>query len=1044
MSKQVSKKSNASNIAKKSLFLFLKSLKWTFIFGIIMSFLGGGAVFGYVTALVKDEPIRDKETIFKKMQENAITGFVYFNDESVVGQLRTEEDRRLIAKKDIPKFVTDAFLATEDKEFENHHGIDFRGLARAVLQKVMREDVQTGGSTITQQLARRVFLSLDKTASRKVKEIFLSLRIERYMSKDEILVAYLNKIPFGNGSSGYNLYGIKAAAKGIFDVNDLSDLNIAQAAYLAGLPQQPSTYSAFTSKGEFDEEGFSLAHNRQQQIVLKRMLEEQKISQQEYAEAVSFDLKASLAQPKKKAYTTYPYLMLEAERKAAEILLRLKYPELTEEDFRGPEYAQLLADAREHMLRGGYKIYTTIDKTIYDKMQEISHNPENFTPDDPVKGVEQIGAVMIDNKTGAILGMIEGRDFYIEQMNHATQMLRQPGSTMKPVAAYIPALEKGIIQPAGIIDDVPIILADGTKGFHIPENWNGKYHGLITARHALNQSYNIPAIKLFLSDEIGISVGWDYAKKMGITSLTKEDNHAQTGVIGGLKYGVSVKDLANAYATMGNNGVFNNAYLIRKIEDAEGQIVYEHKANPTLVFSEETAYLITDMLRTVVTSGTAADLMKRYHYHKKVPIVGKTGSTQGDADAWFMGYSPDITVGVWAGYDQPIHKLSSKTGGTQRAKIIWSAIMNAAVELRPELFPTKRFERPENIIEMTVSDLSGKLPSDLVRETNHLVTDLFNKKFIPTEEDDMLVRMNVISYNNFNYIANPLTPPDMTQEKLLIKRERPIKSIIDQIAGLFEKYPKSVPTKKGNVPKTPEDYYPLGLDNEAPTEADPRVDDGDVPDAPTDVVLEKKTGSVTITFQPNGIADVVGYRLYRSMNGGPYVAVSGAVVLTGQPPKFMNYISESNFYAYYVTAVDVIGNESPASKVVLSNGNTIDLGTDLFPSEPNGQEDNGNSSEQTEQISTTAPSTPANVAVTARDGGIGITMSWDANPEDEGVYRYDVYYSGDENSLYRKIGETTSNNFEYINIPVEGWYRVIAVSEAGVSAPSDSVKHKEE
>lgn len=243
-------KGNSTSILRKIGKYTLITLKWMFITGVIAGFLGAGAAFGYITALVKDDPVRTKDAMMAQVQENALTGFVYFGDDTVVGQLRSEEDRRLAELKDIPKIVQDAVLAVEDNNFYEHHGVDVKGTLRAIVQKLLREDIQTGGSTITQQLARRVFLTLDKADSRKAKEIFLALRMERLMSKDEILLAYLNKIPYGNGSSGYNLYGIKAAAKGIFNIDDLNQLNIAQAAYLAGLPQQPSNYSAYNSKGE--------------------------------------------------------------------------------------------------------------------------------------------------------------------------------------------------------------------------------------------------------------------------------------------------------------------------------------------------------------------------------------------------------------------------------------------------------------------------------------------------------------------------------------------------------------------------------------------------------------------------------------------------------------------------------------------------------------------------------------------------------------------------------------------------------------------------
>jgi len=383
------------------------TVKWMVYFGIFIGLLAGGAVTGYVAALVKDETVRPRSVIVEKIGENAITGFVYFNDDSLVGQLRTSEDRMIITYDDLPPQVITAVLGIEDNNFLEHKGVDINGLGRAVKQKLLNEDTQTGGSTLTQQLARRVFLSLDKTDSRKIKEIFLSLRMERYLTKEEILAAYLNKVPFGNGSSGYNLFGIKAAAKGIFDITDLKQLNIAQSAYLAGLPQRPSAYTAFTGKGQFNEGGFELALGRQK-TVLKRMFETGRITQQEYDEASKFDIRKTLAKPKEKAYTTYPYLMLEAERQAAEIMLMAQDPTLTKADLRKKENAPLIEEARDHLLRGGYHVHTTIDKDIYQLMREIGTNDENFTPFSEKKGLEQIAAIMLDHKTGAIVGMLEG------------------------------------------------------------------------------------------------------------------------------------------------------------------------------------------------------------------------------------------------------------------------------------------------------------------------------------------------------------------------------------------------------------------------------------------------------------------------------------------------------------------------------------------------------------------------------------------------------------------------------------------------------------
>lgn len=1005
------------------------TLKWTIICAFLAGIVGGSAAFGYVSALVKKDPVRGEDAIRQQMQENAVTGFAYFNDDTVIGQLRTEEDRRLAQLADIPQVLLDAVLAIEDKDFYNHRGIDFRGLYRAVTQKLLNEDVQTGGSTITQQLARRVFLTLDRDDGRKARELLLALRMERLMSKDEILLAYLNKIPYGNGATGYNLYGIKAAAKGIFNIDDLDKLNVAQAAYLAGLPQSPSQYSAFTSKPDFDEEGFKKAVIREQ-LVLKRMLEEKKITNEQYQEALKFDLKASMPPAAQKAYTTYPYLMIETEKEAAEILLKIQKPDLDPKK-NNAAYNEALKGIHTQLLRGGYQIYTTIDKTIYDSMHEISSNEKNFAPTDVKKGgIEQVGAIMIDSKNGAIKGMIEGRNFFDEQLNHATQAFRQPGSTMKPIAAYIPALEKGAIQPASVVDDIPIILKDGVKGFHLPENWDHKFHGLMTARRALNQSYNIPAIDIFLN-KVGINDAWDFAKKLGITSIQKEDYVAQTGVIGGLSRGTSVKELTGAYASIPNKGVFNETFMIREIKDSNGKTIYSHTQKPTAVYSPQSAYLITDMMKTVISQGTATDLMKKYKSYGKIEISGKTGSTQDDADAWFMGFTPDITVGVWIGYDQPINKLSSKTLQTHHAKDIWALIMNRTIEQKPELFPTKTFAKPDGIVSASVSSVSGKLPSELTSKSDLVVTDLFNKKFVPTEVDNVMVRMKISSFNGLNYMAQDNTPADFVQEKMVIKRQKSISQLLKEVEEAMSKLPE-----KSRKPI--ENYKPEDYDDDAPSEMDPRVDDGKEPAPPANVVTTMSGDTATIAFQPSANADIVGYRLYRSDNHGKFQLVGGKVVLAGAEAKFTDPISASNLTGYYVTAVDVVGKESPPSRSSYTDGSSLDS---LFVPPVDGNQIPGtNPSPATNGAAKDLPDAPTGIK--AKAVGAELTITWKANDTKDKVKQYYVYFSDKEKGTFTKLGSVKdTSEFHYFAAAYNGYYRVTAINDAGESKPSAAIAY---
>ncbi|NOU78359.1 carboxypeptidase [Paenibacillus sp. LMG 31459] len=875
-------------------------VKWMFILGILGILFAGGAVAGYVTSIVKDDPVRTEELIQQEVSQNAITGFAYFSDGQPIGQLRTEEDRRLIEFNDIPQLVIDAVLAIEDNNFYNHKGVDFNGTLRAVKQRLLNESVQTGGSTLTQQLARRVFLNLDRTEDRKVKEILLSLRLERFLSKQEILTAYLNKVPFGNGSNGYNVFGIKAAAKGIFGLDDLEKLNVAQAAYLAGLPQLPSKYSAFNGVGEFNETAFGRAMDRQR-LVLRRMLEENKITTSQYDEALLFDIKGSLAPHTKKAYATFPYLMLETERKAAEIMLTLNEDNTgaASDSAATTDNTLLLEEARQQLMTGGYRVYTTIDKKVYSAMHSISEDSDNFTKDSKARGKEQTAGIMINNKTGAILGMIEGRDFNIEQMNYATQMVRQPGSTMKPIAAYLPALDAGLIQPAGILDDAPIVMKDGGKGFHIPKNANNRYQGLVTARYALNKSLNLPALKLF-NDKVGIENAWTFSKKLGITTIQDDDYNAQTGVIGGLRYGVSVEELTNAYSSIGNQGAFNDAYMIEKIVDSQGKIIYQHKVNPEQVFSEQTAYLMTDMLRTVITDGTASTVKSKYEHFKEVPIVGKTGSTQNYGDVWFMGYTPDVTLGMWVGYKEQINTLQGDTQKRQ-AQTLWTKVMNTVIDKRPELFVTKEFPKPEGIVKATVSAYSGKKPSEL---TDKFTTDLFNAKFVPTESDDGISKAKYITYNGVNYLPLEGTPEDFLKEKIVVKREKPIQSLVKELLAAF-------PAMKDH--ESLSYYMPEDAKTDFPTEVDPRVDDGNAPSAPGEVMVSYSTGKAVVTFTPSGSSDVAGYRLYRSLNGGSFQ--KQAVLSAGESTVFKPGTPASANATFYVAAVDVAGHETASGSV---------------------------------------------------------------------------------------------------------------------------------
>ncbi|WP_128895011.1 transglycosylase domain-containing protein [Longirhabdus pacifica] len=900
-SKKTPGKKSSSHRGRKIGKIAWTSTKWLFAILFVVGFFAAGAVYGFVTDLVKDDPVRSKELITSELYKDDISGFVYFNDDSLVGQLRTDEDRRLAEWNEIPNVVIDAFLATEDKNFFEHIGVNFQSTARAVMQQVNNDPVTTGGSTITQQFVRRTYgLGFEESYARKAKEILLAMRVERYLSKEQIFLGYLNKIAFGNGSSGYNVSGIKAAAEGIFNIKNLDNINIAQAAYLAGLPQNPTTYSAFDGYGQFREKNFEYAIQRQQ-LVLGRMLEENKITQAEYDEAMQFDIKASLAASKPRAYSTYPFLMIEVEQRAAKLLLMQNNPDLTYRDLSSKEYEEQVNEAIQQLQTGGYKIHTTIDKDLYRMMQDYAKNPENFTPDqhsieadDYKNGVEQVGAVMIDNNTGAIISMIEGRDYGIEEYNHATTMVRQPGSTMKTIGAFLPALEVNAISTNSTIDDIPIILSDGSKGAHIPQNWDQKYHGFISMRTAVNQSYNIPAIYLY-NYVLGIDNAWKFAESLGITTLEESDYNAQTGVIGGLARGVSVEELSSAYSAIPAYGQYKESYMIEKITDANGEIIYEHKVVPERVFSAQTAADMTSMLSTVISGGTGGHVRRNFDHYNEIQIAGKTGSTQEDRDAWYMGYTPDITFGVWAGFDDNDPIPAGQ--GRNRAMDVWANVMDLTIEMKPELFANKTFPRPEDVVDYTnegtaSSVLDGDFPKINAKGEKEAVT--------------------FINVDGLNYLPQAGTPSDMLREGDLITnrtgymygKEASLQEILEEI--------KSLPYGVRSLPI--ERYHPSDSEDTAPMEEDPREEDGNNPNPPASVSLTEKEGNYLISFSESASPDVAGYRLYRAIDDGEYTLLNS--ILLGDSTSKLVYPNPSRKLSYVIRTVDIAGNESENSNVV--------------------------------------------------------------------------------------------------------------------------------
>jgi len=1027
MSKNHSPASDASNRKRRR--LGRKSTVWLvlqllLLLGLMGIFLAGGAVTGYVAALVRDEPVRSYQEIYDKIFSNYLTGFAYYNDGTLIGQLRTpEEDRRLVKKGDVSPHLINAIIATEDRSFYEHHGVSFRSTLRGAYQDLTNQPVVTGGSTLTQQLVKNTILSPEVSHARKAKEILTALRIERMFSKDQILEAYMNEIYLGKNANGSNIYGVQAAAKGIFD-KDVKDLNLAEASYLAGMIQNPGAYSPFSTAG------YQRGKERQK-IVLDRMMENRYISQSQYDEALDADLRISLAKPEKRAYSEHPFLMMEIEERAADALVhaQLQQEGRDKESLSRDEYHQLLEAKRREILRNGYKVHTTIHKDINQLMQEISRDPNNFGKNATYtirrangktekieNALQEVGAMLIHNRTGAILGMIGGRDFSVEQTNHAT-VPRQPGSAMKPLAAFAPAFELGLLQPATPIDDSPILLADGQRGSHLPLNWDNKYHGMMSTREALRQSWNVPAIKTYL--RVGIPTALDYVKKMGVTTLVEADNHSATGVIGGLTYGLTAEEITNAYATFANHGSFIDAYMIERIEDSTGKTIFRHNIQPVQVYSEQTSYLITDLMRTVVNAGTGTHV--RRYVPRNVDIAGKTGTTNSSNDLWFVGYTPEISLGVWVGFDEP-HPIPDRDKNVPMT--VWGKVIQQVLEKHPDISPPDaKFRKPDGIVSMTVDSKSGLLPSELSREANHLITDLFNRRFVPTKTDDTHQKARVVVVGEKRYLAKEGTPDDFVTEGIFFRSPEPLLLSAEQIRE-----------KNSKVPVRPPDW-----EQRLPEEEDPRTDTPGAPASPASVTAAGGTSGVVLSWKSGSEPDLLGYRIYRSDANGMFTHLA-----TIKDPTVLTYTDASGnggMYGYYVTAVDVAGQES-APSAVTSVGNVGQW--EVTPPLPLDPADGQDGSDTGENPSTDTPASPAGLPSAPADIEIsktanGIRLTWQENPDEQQVVAYNVYYTPDPVNGFVLLDTVSDNRFVHEIDHTDGWYYVTAVNSNGESPPSPSI-----
>lgn len=875
---------------------------------IIVVFLGatfaGGVGAGYFASLVKDEPIRSYESMSKDIYNYEETSDLFFANNVYLGKLRTDLDREEVKLDEVSKHLIDAVIATEDEYFYEHDGVVPKAILRALLQEVTNSSVQSGGSTLTQQLIKNQILTNEVSFERKAKEILLALRLEKFFDKKEILEAYLNVSTFGRNSSGRNIAGVQAAAKGIFGVT-ASELTLPQAAFIAGLPQSPFGYTPFNrDKTVKSAEGLQPGLNRMK-TVLNRMYTGGYISKQQHDEAIAYDITKDFIPPKESTIDNYPYLTFEIEKRAVDILSKIlaKKDGYEEEDLNKDEAlkAEYMALADRNLRQNGYQIHSTINKDIYDRMQQVKDNFQHYGSDKPqqVKDPEtkemktimepvEVGAILIENKTGKILSFVGGRDFEREELNHATSAVRPNGSTMKPILVYGPAFDLGKLSPGSVLPDVEVRLKPGdSKPW--PNNYAKTYTGLTSVRNALIHSHNVPAVIAY-KNILGNRPA-QYLEKMGFTSLQPDDYTNLATAIGSLKYGVTVEENVNAFATFANSGKFVDAYLIEKIVDKKGNVVYQHEVKETEVFSPQASYLTIDMMRDVNRRGTATTVNSRLKF--RADWAGKTGTGHDYHDVWYVGINPNVSFGTWMGHDTPKPMQSRGMSQSIRNMYIWTDLINAAYEVAPDIIaPKENFKMPGGIIKRSYCAVSGLLPSEVCSKAGLVESDLYIAKYVPTKVDDSLVSGKFVRIGDKNYLAMDSTPTEFTEDGVILNPEYMESIIGHKIRDPYQLIPKRDAWSNLLV-------------------ADDKLEEnGRKPGA-----ISLRNAGQVLSWNQHPDADIVGYRVYNGDRKVASIKVGAALTFKAGTGQFT------------VTAVDIAGNESPRS-------NIIELGIIPPPEEP--------------------------------------------------------------------------------------------------------------
>lgn len=736
-------------------------LNTLFILGFIGGLFGAGVALGYGVALFDKAKVPQTEDLVKQVKNISSISEIVYADGSVIASIESDLLRTFVSSEEISDNLKKAIVATEDEHFLEHKGVVPKAVIRATLGTFAGLGSSSGGSTLTQQLIKQQVVGDAPTLARKATEIVDALALERSMSKDEILTTYLNVAPFGRNHKGQNIAGAQQAAEGIFGI-DANKLSIPQAAFLAGLPQSPITYSPYENTGELkSDEDLELGLKRAKDV-LYNMYRTGALTQEEYDQYKDYNLKQDFLPSGTINAVSRDYLyftaMAEATDRMYDYLVQqdnVSSQELKNESIQKAYHER----AEQELSNGGYKITTTINKKIHNAMQNAVANYGRLVDDST--GQPEVGNVLMDNKTGAVLGFVGGRNYQTNQNNHAFDTKRSPASTTKPLLAYGIAIDQGLMGSASILSNYPTKFSNGNPIMYV----NSPGTGMMTLGEALNYSWNIPAYWTYrMLREKGVDVK-GYMEKMGYEIPEYGIESLPMG--GGIE--VTVAQHTNGYQTIANNGVYHQKHVISKIESPDGRVIYEFQDKPVQVYSKATATIMQSLLREVIssriTSSFQTDLASINSSLARADWIGKTGTTNEDENMWLMLSTPRLTLGGWLGHDD--NRPMAKGAGHYRNAKYMAYLVNAIHQAEPGVWGNERFNLDSSVTQSQVLRSTGQKPGKVsvngktVDLSGSTVTSYWaNKAGAPTTSYHFAIGGSEADYQNaWSSIVSTLPTP---------------------------------------------------------------------------------------------------------------------------------------------------------------------------------------------------------------------------------------------------------------------------------------------